>query len=150
VSRLQAHIGRLLDPVRAGQSDRIAGLEAEVERLREDYAAMRLEWSKSVDERDDALAEVKRLRDQSESWRQLAEANGAEAARRGGEVVRLREELRVADEDHEHDEKVLRKLVREARSMIPSADEPPGRRNDWCARADATLNVIVPTTEGEQ
>jgi FtsZ-binding cell division protein ZapB len=148
VSRLQAHIGRLLDPVRAGQSDRIAGLEAEVERLREDYAAMRLEWSKSVDERDDALAEVKRLRDQSESWRQLAEANGAEAARRGGEVVRLREELRVADEDHEHDEKVLR----EATDALLKAYDQSGLVDlRWFVPyMEALRTARTPDTEGEQ
>lgn len=42
--------------------DRAVDAEAELKQLRENYEAMRLEWSKSVDERDDALAEVKRLR----------------------------------------------------------------------------------------
>lgn len=30
----------------------------------------------------------------------------------------------------------LRELLREARAMIPHADEPSNRRADWCARAD--------------
>jgi hypothetical protein len=92
----------------------------EVMRLREDYEAMRLEWSKSVDERDEALAEVKRLR----------------------------EELRVADEDHEQDEKVLR----EATDALLKAYDQSGLVDlRWFVPyMEALRTARTPDTEGEQ
>ena len=39
------------------------GAMAEADALREKYEAMRLEWSKAIDQRDAALAEVARLKE---------------------------------------------------------------------------------------
>lgn len=47
------------DEIRVAQRQRIAELEAELKQLREDYEAMRLEWSKSVDERDEAIERLR-------------------------------------------------------------------------------------------
>lgn len=106
----------------------------------------------SVEGACEAESKGERLRDGSDvrsEGRSVLESEADYMVRLEAEVERLRKELRVADEDHEHDEKVLRELIREARSMVPHADEPSGRRNDWCARADAALDMTALPSEGQ-
>jgi len=50
---------------------RVEDLQAELEELRDNYVALRLEWSKAVDERDEAIAETKRVQ---ERWQAALEA----------------------------------------------------------------------------
>jgi methyl-accepting chemotaxis protein len=96
------------DEIRAAQRERIAELEAELKQLREDYEAMRLEWSKSVDERDEA---IERLRGEAlewrlacDQWRGMTIEQQADYGQLQAEVERVREALEaIGRTTHEAD-----------------------------------------------
>lgn len=159
--------GRTVPTVYDARAQAIYALEAEVERLvteierlREDYKAMRLEWSKSVDERDEAIAEIKRLRVEVE-----AAKTAAAMYREQGEA--LRGEAGIRDRAYAEGERAWKAEVerlRETQSTLTSvrvwAEIVEARHSDERVQRFARMlldlldgdapDITASTTEGEQ
>jgi chromosome segregation ATPase len=116
------------------RQDRVA--ETELEELREKYEAMRLEWSKAVDERDAAVGWAA---DYKNRWETLGRVAKKKIDKLEARVAQLREELALRDDSlanrRVRDLKAEVERLREALDWMIAEPEDPLRVQLWARAA---------------